>query len=1069
MRAVEAVNRGDLKNAHALAEQVLADDSGNVDARTLLGTESKPAAEVRRITVMFCDLVGSTSLSGRIDPELYGGLISRYHQVAATVVDRQGGFVVGSKGDGVLALFGYPTVHDNDTEHGVIAALDIVGEVEALSEQIADTIGEPLAVRAALHRGLLYVDPEAHDVYGLAANVAGRLQDLGDPGQVVVSDAVRVLVADRFDMEAGVKQFVKGVDLELQPFTVTGRKASPAARAIRTPLVGRAAELEQLRGRWASTVDSASSTVTGVTIIGEGGIGKSRLLAAITDDVTIAGATAVRLAGSPNHHDVGFHPVRRLIEARCGISAGSTTPDQLARLEQDLMSLGFSADDTVPLIAPILGLDPEAGYVPVDVDGQKLTEDIAKAAVEYLLACCGDGPALLVVDDHHAMDEATDDLIRRILESGRPQTFVLAASRTGAIPSTDPIPIGPLTHDACLALVDAIAPAGVRSSLDRGDLIARSDGVPLFLEELVRGTAHEPIDVVRRSAGYGARAVPDVLYEPLMARLYTSSATVTVASVAATIGRDVDLALLTQCVELPSKDMHEAIDHLVGEGILDWVDDERGSVRFHHDLVWEVANDLISPSRRRQVHARVADALIESVENDERSDWTIIAKHLERADRPADASMAWREAAEDARRRGLVAEARLRLGAAIDQVALLPAGQERNQLEVELRLQRGYLALSSEGGTSPDASLDHARCLELTLDIPHAPNMVSTLTAMWSYYVWRADLAQARQVSSTLQALVSEDWGVFWRPQNIASFAMLDWFEGDFVRADQQLQAAIDSLYTTETFDKEATAAWYLPTHPTVAMHLHLAIARFMVGDTVGADDHGRRATAMTEGLPFPQGPWSAVYVGWMLAWMSMERGDHDRSLALLDEALVIGERHGFDSWSLIAMTQRAATTAARHVSSSDNAADAPGQAVLGSLVAAWQAVDLRMCLTIHLTLLGRLCAQAGDVEGANDRYEESLELARSTGMRFYDAETLRCRAHLAGDIAEVLRGLEIALAVARDQGARPFELRTALDLYDIRGEAAAAQLRDAVEGFHPDASYPELDDARARLAHLAR
>jgi class 3 adenylate cyclase/tetratricopeptide (TPR) repeat protein len=1069
-RAVEAVNRGDLKNAHALAEQVLEHDSGNLDARTLLSTESQSSAEMRRIAVMFCDLVGSTSLSSRLDPELYRGLISRYHKlVASVVVERQGGFVVGSKGDGVLALFGYPTVHENDTERGVLACLEIVSEVQALSDQIADTIGEPLAVRAALHRGLLYVDPEAHDVFGLAANIAARLQELAEPGQVVVSDAVRLLVADRFDIEPGATQFVKGVELQLQPFTVVGRRASQPIRAIRTPLVGRAAELAQLRSMWASAVASASSTVAGVTIIGEGGIGKSRLLAAISEDVTTAGATTVALAGSPNHHDVGFHPLRRLIETRCGISAGSTASDQLAGLEQELTSLGFAAEDTVPLIAPILGLDAEAGYIPADANGQKLTEDIAKAAVEYLLACCGNGPALLVVDDHHFMDEATDDLIRRVLESGRPQTFVLAASRTGPVRGTDQMPLGPLAYDACLALVDAIAPAEVRAKLDRSDLIARSDGVPLFLEELVRGSVHEPIEVGSRSARHVASSVPDVLYEPLTARLYTSPATVAVASVAATIGREVDLALLAQCVELPGQDLEAAIDVLLGALILEWLDDERQAVRFHHDLVWEVAYDLISPSRRREVHARVADALIESAENDERSDWTIIARHLERADRPADAAKAWREAAEDARLRGLLGEARLRMGAALDQAALLPAGPERNQLEVELRLQRGFLAASVEGTASAEAAFDFERCLELTLEIPHAPNLVSTLIALWGYYVSRGDLARAREASVIVESIVSEDWGEFRRPQNIAGFGMLDWWAGDFDNAARRLQEGIDLLYERENFDTEVVAAWYIPLHPTVAMHVILAVARFMVGDTVGADEHGQRAMDAAADLSFPQGPYSEAYTRWYLAWMYMERGDYDRSVALVTGLAELGEEHGFDLWSLVAMTQHAATAISRDAAAPGSTSTGPGQAVLGSLVSAWRAVELRMVLSMYITMVGRLAAKGGDTTEALTRYEESLELARETGMHFYDAETMRCRAHLAGQTDQVILGLSDALDVARQQGARPFELRIALDLYDIRGEAAAPELRAAVDGFQPDATYLELDEARARLARLGR
>jgi hypothetical protein len=371
--------------------------------------------------------------------------------------------------------------------------------------------------------------------------------------------------------------------------------------------------------------------------------------------------------------------------------------------------------------------------------------------------------------------------------------------------------------------------------------------------------------------------------------------------------------------------------------------------------------------------------------------------------------------------------------------------------------------------SSPDATLDYERCVELSLDIPNAPNMVSTLSAMWGYYTSRADLLQARQLSATLQSLISEDWGEFWRPQNIASFAMLDWLEGDFVRADEQLQLAIDALYARETFDAEAVAAWYLPTHPTVAMHVHLALARFMVGDTVGADAHGQHAIDLSEGLPFPQGPWSAAYARWYLAWMFMERGDHERSFALLGEATAIAEQHGYDNWSLIAMTQHAATTASRDISSGSGESGAPDPAVPSSLVGAWQAFEPRNCLTIYLTMLGRLAAEAADSEGAQAHLAQSLELAGATTMHFYDAETLRCRAHLADQTNEVARQLGEALAVAREQGARPFELRIALDLHAIRGEAATHELRAAVEGFRADASYAELDQARARLGDHER
>lgn len=1071
VRAVEAVNSGDLTGAHELAEQVLADHEGNLDARTLLATESQPAAEVRRITVMFCDLVGSTSLSGRLDPELYRGVLSRYRKLATgTVIERYGGFVAGFKGDGMLALFGYPAVRGNDTELGVLAGLEIVAKVHALSEQIADTIGEPLAVRAALHRGLLYVDPEQKDVYGLAANVAARLQELAQPGQVVVSEEVRVLVGGRFETEAGEAHEMKGVEHPLRPFVIVGHKATEPAKGRQATLVGRAAELERLRAAWASAVTPGSSTVVGVTIVGEAGIGKSRLVTALTEEVAAEGATVVGLAGYADHRGVGFHPLRRLIETRCGIDAGSSPRDQLVRLGQELASLGFTPTDSVPLIAPILGLDPDSGYDAATAEGRKLTDEIAKAAAEYLLATLGDGPAMLVVEDQHAIDDATTDLIGRVLESGRTRTLVVTTSRALPEVPTEVVELGPLGRDACLALIDDVAPAGLPGTLDRGELVERSDGVPLFLEELVRGSAHTPVDARHRPARSAASTVPDVLYEPLMARLYTNPATVAVASAAATIGRDVDLDLLRQCVELPADELDEALQSLVDGHILERVAVQRSTVRFRHELVREVAYDLISPSRRRDVHGRVADALLESVENDERTDWTIIATHFERADRPLDAAKAWREAAGDARRRGLVAEARARLSAAIEQAELLPTGRERNELEVELRLQRGYIASASDGLARADIRNDFERCLELILDIPHAPNMVSTLVTMWGYYAARADLVQARQVSKAIQALVfGADWGAFWRPSNVAGFGMLDWFEGEFVSADQHLVQGIEDLYARANVDTETVAAWYLPNHPTVAMHVHLAIARFMVGDTRGADEHGQRAMSLCEDLPFPQGPWSAAYSRWLLAWMYMERGEHDRSFALLNEASTIGEQHGYDSWSLIAMTQHAATKASRDLSSAVGASIGQTRTVLDSLVGVWQGIELRSLLTIYLTMLGRLMAARGDTHAADHQYQRSLDLAGATRMHFYDAETLRCRAQLAEQGDVVLRRLQEALAVARRQGAAPFELRIALDLHNLRGEAAADVLATAVDRFAADASYGELDDARARLARLGQ
>jgi hypothetical protein len=440
-----------------------------------------------------------------------------------------------------------------------------------------------------------------------------------------------------------------------------------------------------------------------------------------------------------------------------------------------------------------------------------------------------------------------------------------------------------------------------------------------------------------------------------------------------------------------------------------------------------------------------------------------VATHFERADRPVDAIDALDRASEEARRRGAIAEARSHLGRAVELIATVPASRARSQREVELRLRRGYLTMSTEGAVSRAAALDYERCLELCLDEAHGAEMISTLTSMWAYYTSRADLSQARLVSTTLQGVIGEEYRT-WIPSNRAGFGMLDWFEGDFSTSVARLEDAMQALRAQDTSAMEAAEAWYVPVHPTVAMMIHLALARFMDGDTVGAADQCAAALGLSSELEFPSGPWSWCYAAWLGSWMDIQQQRWDATLATLDDLALLCDRHGYDSFAMIGLTQSTVATSLRDLRAASLTRSSGTQAaMLGSLVGAWQMLELRCLLTFYLTTVGALLAAAGDLDGARGRYEESLALAETTGMHCYDAETLRLRAHL--DPTATVAGLTAALDLARIQGARPFELRIALDLHDLQGSNALGALQQAVDGFRADASYVELDDARARLA----
>ncbi len=285
-RALDAANRGDIDTVHRLAGQVLAEDATNADAEELLASERLSSGELRRASLMFCDLVGSTELSGRHEPELYRALMRRYKEQCRTIIEeRYDGRVVGTQGDGLLALFGIPRAHGNDVERAVRAGLDVVRAVHELSDETQREVGESLDVRVAVHRGVVYIDADEDDVYGLAVNVAARLQTLAEPGTVVVSEGVRSLTEAQFVLEPQPAHAVKGVKEPLQPYRVDGERPVALTRPLRfgTTLVGRSEELDRLTAAWHDVDASDGEPRHAVMLRGEAGIGKTRLATAVAE------------------------------------------------------------------------------------------------------------------------------------------------------------------------------------------------------------------------------------------------------------------------------------------------------------------------------------------------------------------------------------------------------------------------------------------------------------------------------------------------------------------------------------------------------------------------------------------------------------------------------------------------------------------------------------------------------------------------------------------------------------------------------------------------------------------
>jgi class 3 adenylate cyclase/tetratricopeptide (TPR) repeat protein len=1042
-----------------------------------------PGGQLRRLTLMFCDLVGSTALSTRHEPEQYRTLLSRYKQACQQVVeDTYDGHIAKVKGDGLLVLFGHPSAHEDDVLRAVRAGLDLVAAIRRLSEVAEREVGETLAARVAVHRGPVYLDPDEDDVYGLAANVAARLQELAPPASVVVSAEVVALVGDRFDVRPQEAEKVKGLDEPLASWRVVAERSEQPERwrptgGWTTPLVGRDEPLDQLRLAWRDRPGT-------VLVRGDAGIGKSRLVAALADEVAAAGARVVEVAAVPDAAAAGFQPLRVLIERGCRIRPAHDGGERLRRLRLHLAAVGLDHVGLVPLLAPVVGVGPDAGYAEAPADTSKLLADITDALGGYLRARLGDGPCLLVVEDAHWLDPSTRDVLVELRRSLPAGVLVAMTARGHAAPlAADVVDLAPLSPDECQVVADALDPGGATAG-DRRRLVVRSDGVPLYLEHLVRTAVDLAPAGGVRPPGRAAGEVPDALYEPLVARLDATPGGVHVAGAAATIGREVDRALLARVVDVDDVALDRVVTALVAGSVLDAPAEPGGPYRFRHGLLREVAYELQPPSARQQAHGRVADALAAEAATAAggTADWRVLAGHYEQARRIAAAVDCLRRSAEQARRRGGLAEARADLDRALALLADLPdperahqtdpeteraerADVERVEREVDLRLRRGFLAVSTEGNASPGAAADYQRCLELATAGRSGDATFTTLIALWGHYASRGDLARAAEVLETLRRAVAggRDWA---RPENDAGFGMLDWYAGRFPDAADRLEQAARAAEERGD-DNPVRAEWFLPNDPRTAIYTHLGLARFLRGDPAGATAAFATADRLAAELSFPQGPFSAAYNLTYAAWTRTQMGDHERAAEAVDRVQSLADRHGFDFWSLAAATQRAELAVA---DPPDRDALAVTADVLAGLVTAWQVIDTRVFLPAALTSCAAALAATGQRDAAAQRCAEALAVAAETGARFCAAETQRVQAHLATDPAAVDEGLRAALAVAIDQGAVPFRLRIARDLQarastGVSGTDADEDLRDALDQFAPGASYPELDATRALLA----
>jgi class 3 adenylate cyclase/predicted ATPase len=718
---------------------------------------TRPAGdgERRQVTVMFCDLVGSTALSGRMDPEDLREVISAYQRCVAGTVQRFGGFAAKYMGDGVLVYFGYPEAHEDDAERAVQAGLKVVTAVKALKTNAS------LQTRVGIATGLVIVADrigagaaQEQTVIGETPNLAARLQGIAEPNTVVVAESTRRLLGNLFDLEDLGAKHLKGIDEPVQ--TWAALRASSAASRFEalhatglTALVGREEEFDLLIRRWSKAKTGEGRVVL---LFGEAGIGKSRLTAALLERLAAEPHTRLRYFCSPQHSDSPLSPIIGQMERAAGLAHDDMPQARLDKLDAVLALSSTSIQDAA-LLAEMLSLPNDGRYPTIDLTPQLRRQKTLEVIISQLERLARQSPMLMILEDAQWIDPTSLELFGLMVERIKTLRVLLIVTFR---PEFKPPWIGPhyvtvltinrLAQREVGAMIDSVVGGRVLPEDVRQDIIQRTDGIPLFVEEMTKAVLEaESENQARRTAAAipsPALGIPASLHASLMARLDRLGQAKEVAQVGAAIGREFSHALLAALMRGTELELGLALDRLIQAGLLFRQGMPPGvSYLFKHALVQDAAYGTLLREPRRALHARIGQVLESQFADVAESQPELLARHCTEAGLIEKAAGLWGKAGQRALSRSALVEAAAQLTRALAQTASLPSTTDllREQITFQVGLTTALMHTKGYAAPETKASLERARELIERAEAVGEPPEDSLLLFSILYGFWAAN------------------------------------------------------------------------------------------------------------------------------------------------------------------------------------------------------------------------------------------------------------------------------------------------------------------------------------------
>ena len=1049
--------------------------------------EPLDGAERRQLTVMFCDLVGSTALSARLDPEDMRAIIATYHKCCANLIERGGGFVAKYMGDGVLAYFGYPQSHEHDAERAVRAGLAIV---EA-APKLETAAGAPLRVRVGIATGIVVVgdllgsgESQERGVVGDTPNLAARLQSSAAPDSVVIAEGTRKLLGNLFELQDLGRLDLKGVAGPTRAFAAL-RAGSQESRfeALHadglTALVGREEERDLLQRRWANAKAGEGQVVL---LSGEAGIGKSRLTAAFLEGLAGEAHTRMRYFCSPQHTDSPLYPIIGHMERAAGHAREDDARTKLDKLDALLTQSATSREDAA-LFADMLSLPNDGRYPVLKLAPQQVRQKTLEALIAQIEAISRQSPVLMIFEDAHWADPSSLEVFGRLVDringlrvllfvTSRPE---FAAAWIGR-PHVTALAISRLAPSEAMALIERVAGNRPLAVNIRQDIVERADGIPLFVEEMTKavleaedeGAAERTVAAVPSPA----LAVPASLHASLMARLDRLGSAKGVAQIGAAIGREFPHALLALVARLPDLELAEALDRLVGAGLLFRQGlPPHDTYLFKHALLQDAAYGALLREPRRALHARIAEVIESQFPEIAENQPELLARHSTEAGLIEQSAHLWGKAGQRSLARSALIEAEAQLARALVQIASLPgtAVLRREAIKLQVALLNAQMHAKGYGAPDTKASLDRARSLienaEAQGETPEDPlALFSVLYGFWVANYIASNGGAMGELATQFLELAEKQRATIPLMIGHRLMGVSSLNAGNFASGRAHFDRAF-GLY--EPLEHRPLATRF-GQDIGVAILSWRALTLWALGYPRSAREDAERALHEAREIGHPATLLFALTVTWLTELFC---GYYEDAKAQAVEAVALGDERGALFWKGVGMMFEACVSAL--VGETAN-----GGQTIASSIAFYRSTGASVLLPFIQSCLARAHAASGQNDDAWQWIDRTLNAVEASGERWCEAEVHRTAGEIAlnssdPDAAKAQAHFERALKIARAQQARSWELRAATGLARLwRDQGRRTEARDLLapiygwftEGF----DTLDLREAKALLDNLA-